>query len=90
MPQETDSATATSVPDLSAAASAVETAGSVVEDAFEHLAANGDVDVDQVVAYDLAHAAAAVENARAVLDYGENGGEETRSHRLRLRRRRRP
>ncbi len=79
MPQETDSATARSVehPDLTAAASAVETAGSVVEDAFGHLTA-ADVDADQVVAYDLAHAAAAVENARAVLDYGERGDEEAR------------
>ncbi len=78
MPRETDSATATSVeqPDLTAAASAVEIAGSVVEGAFKHLAADGDLDADQVVAYDLAHAAAAVENARAVLDYGENGDEE--------------
>src|SRR5262245_7884297 len=76
MPRETDSTTAASVaqPDLAAAGSAIETAGSVVEGAFRHLAA----DADQVVAYDLAHAAAAVENARAVLDYGENGDEEAR------------
>ncbi|HXS34258.1 MAG TPA: acyl-CoA dehydrogenase family protein [Solirubrobacterales bacterium] len=80
MPQETDSATATSIeqPDLTAAAAAVETAGSVVEGAFKHLAAEGDVDADQVVAYDLAHAASAVENARAVLDYGEKGDDEAR------------
>ncbi len=80
MPRETDSATAASIeqPDLAAAASAVEIAGSVVEGAFGHLAADGDVDADQVVAYDLAHAAAAVENARAVLDYGEKGSEEAR------------
>ena len=78
MPRETDSATATSVenPDLTAAAAAVDTAGSVVENAFKHLVAEGDVDADQVIAYDLAHAAAAIENARAVLDYGEKGDEE--------------
>ena len=77
MSQETDSATATSVapPDLAAAASAVETAGSVVDQGFAQLT---DVDADQVVAYDLAHAAAAVENARAVLEYGEKGDEEAR------------
>ncbi len=80
MPQETDSPTAASAetPDLAAAASAVETAGALVGDAFKHLATDGDIDADQVVAYDLAHAAAAVENARAVLAYGERGDEEAR------------
>jgi (2S)-methylsuccinyl-CoA dehydrogenase len=80
MPQETDSATTSSVeqPDLTAAASAVETAGSVVEAAFKHLGAAGDIEADQVLAYDLAHAAAALENARAVLGYGEKGDEEAR------------
>jgi (2S)-methylsuccinyl-CoA dehydrogenase len=80
MSQEIDSATAASVghPDLRAAASAVETAGSVVEGAFKQLTADGDIDTDQVVAYDLAHAAAAVESARAVLSYGETGEEEAR------------
>jgi (2S)-methylsuccinyl-CoA dehydrogenase len=80
MPQETDSATSASVvqPDLAAAASAAETAGSVVESAFKHLAANGDIDADQVIAYDLAHAAAAVEIARAVIDYGQKGDDEAR------------
>ena len=43
-----------------------------------HLAATGGVDANQVVAYDLAHAAAAVENARAVLDYGAKGEVEAR------------
>jgi (2S)-methylsuccinyl-CoA dehydrogenase len=77
---DTDTATTAPVaqPDLAAAASAVETAGSVVEGAFAHLAADGDVDSDQVVAYDLAHSAAAVEIARAVLEYGEHGDEEAR------------
>src|SRR5215204_1551552 len=80
MPQETDFRTASSVaePDLTAAASAVQAAGSVVEGGFRQLAAEGDVDVDQVVAYDLAHAAAAVESARGVLGYGEHGDEEAR------------
>jgi (2S)-methylsuccinyl-CoA dehydrogenase len=80
MPRETDSAAAASVaqPDLAGAASAVETAGSVVETAFKRLGADGDVEADQVLAYDLAHAAAAVEIARAVLEYGEKGDEEAR------------
>jgi len=65
-------------PDLTAAASAVETAKAVVDSGFAHLAANGDADSDQVVAYDLAHAAAAVETARALLDYGAKGDVEAR------------
>ena len=45
---------------------------------FAHLAASGDADSDQVVAYDLAHAAAAVETGRALLDYGAKGDVEAR------------
>jgi hypothetical protein len=41
----------------------------VVDAGARHLATTGDVDVDQVVAYDLAHAAAGVETARATLEY---------------------
>lgn len=65
-------------PDLAAAAAAVETARTVVDESFGHLAAGGDPDADQVVAYDLAHAAAAVETARAILDYGAKGDVEAR------------
>jgi len=60
-------------PDLTRAASAVDLAGTVVRSAIEALAAHGNVDVDQVLAYDIAHAAAAVETARALLDYGTLG-----------------
>src|SRR5256714_3918199 len=62
-------------PDLAAAASAVDTAKGVVDACARHLAAagKGAVDTHQVVAYDLAHAAAAVENARAFLEYGSLG-----------------
>jgi (2S)-methylsuccinyl-CoA dehydrogenase len=67
-----------SAPDLSAAASAVELARDVVLRGVAHLAASGSVDADQVVAYDLAHAAAAVETARTLLDYGAKGDEEAR------------
>ena len=63
-------------PDIDAAASAVELASDVVRRAFGHLAATGSVDADQVVAYDLAHAAAAVETAGTLLDYGGTGDEE--------------
>jgi (2S)-methylsuccinyl-CoA dehydrogenase len=63
-------------PDLNAAASAVDLARAVVQQALAHLAATGSVDEDQVVAYDLAHAAAAVETARTLLDYGAKGDEE--------------
>jgi len=63
-------------PDLNAAASAVEAARDVVHQGFAHLAGSGSIDADQVVAYDLAHAAAAVETARTLLDYGAKGDEE--------------
>jgi (2S)-methylsuccinyl-CoA dehydrogenase len=65
-------------PDLSAAASAVDLARDVVQRGLAHVAATGSVDADQVVAYDLAHAAAAVETARTLLDYGAKGDEEAR------------
>jgi (2S)-methylsuccinyl-CoA dehydrogenase len=60
------------------AADAVALARGVIEAAARHLAAAGDVDTNQVAAYDLAHAAAAVENAAAVLDYAERGENEAR------------
>ena len=65
-------------PDLTAARAAVGVARSIMDEGARHLAARGDVDADQVVAYDLAHAAAAVENAAAVLVYGERGEDEAR------------
>lgn len=59
--------------DLAAAASCVDLAQAVVAGAASWLAGNGGVDAHQQAAYDLAHAAAAVENARAVVDYGAKG-----------------
>jgi hypothetical protein len=55
-----------------AARAAVDVARSIMRNGARHLAATGDVDADadQVMASDLAHAAAAVENAAAVLEYG--------------------
>ena len=61
--------------DLDAAAAAVDLARSVVDGAAATWPGSGPdgVDAHQVVAYDLAHAAAAVRTARAALDYGSQG-----------------
>ena len=76
-----------SAPDLTAAAAVVGACKTVVDNAVRHLATTGAaaglradaiVDANQQVAYDLAHAASAVENARAVLDYGNKGELEGR------------
>ena len=64
--------------DLAAAAAAVDTASKAVATTARHLADNGGVDANQVIAYDLAHAASAVESARAMLDYGAKGETEAR------------
>ena len=62
--------------DLPAARAAVELASGVVQAAAERLASAGGPEVDQVVAYDLAHAAAAIETAQAALAYGSKGPDE--------------
>jgi (2S)-methylsuccinyl-CoA dehydrogenase len=64
-----------SVPDLGEARAAVDSASSVIRAAAAHLARRGDgsIDANQVVAYDLAHAAAGVETARAAVGYGAKG-----------------
>ncbi|MGD0381089.1 MAG: acyl-CoA dehydrogenase family protein [Acidimicrobiales bacterium] len=63
-------------PDLEAAAAAVAGASAVVSAAARAVAAHGGPDVDQVVAYDLAHVAAGVRAAQAALVYGATGTEE--------------
>jgi (2S)-methylsuccinyl-CoA dehydrogenase len=63
-------------PDLSAAASALETARSVVDAGVRALAAAGGPDAAQVLAYDVAHAAAATATAASLLDYGAKGDRE--------------
>ena len=63
-------------PDLSAAAATIDLASQVVTAATASLAAAGSIDDNQVLAYDLAHAAAAVETARGLLDYGGKGETE--------------
>jgi len=65
-------------PDLASAAEVIELAHGVVGRAVRHLAATGGPDVHQVLAYDLAHAAAQVETARSLLDYGAKGDTEGR------------
>src|ERR1700678_950615 len=65
-------------PDLTAAAEAVALAEDLVTQAARHLAEAGGVDANQVVAYDLAHAAAATATARATLEYGSQGEVEAR------------
>ena len=62
--------------DLSAAADALELAAQVVSQGTKTLAAGAGPDVDQILGYDLAHAAAAVEAARAMLEYGAHGDTE--------------
>jgi (2S)-methylsuccinyl-CoA dehydrogenase len=63
-------------PDLSTAADVIELAAGVVRRGVNLVAASGGPDVHQVVAYDLAHAASAVETARSMLDYGTKGNVE--------------
>jgi (2S)-methylsuccinyl-CoA dehydrogenase len=63
-------------PDLTAAASVVDLARSVVDAGVRTLTAAGGPDAAQVLAYDLAHAAAGVETARSMLDYGAKGDVE--------------
>jgi len=65
-------------PDLTAAAAAVSLAQDVVDSAILTVKANGGVDPNQVVAYDLAHAASGIATARATLDYGAKGDLEAR------------
>jgi (2S)-methylsuccinyl-CoA dehydrogenase len=65
-------------PDLRAAAEALTLAQSVVDVGVASLVASGGPDVAQVLAYDIAHAAAAVRTAEAFLAYGSHGETETR------------
>ncbi|MDA8101762.1 MAG: acyl-CoA/acyl-ACP dehydrogenase [Nitrospiraceae bacterium] len=59
--------------DLQLAATVVSTAERIVAAAVAELAKAGDVDSNQVLAYDLAHIAAGVTAARAVLAYAAKG-----------------
>jgi (2S)-methylsuccinyl-CoA dehydrogenase len=68
--------TQTTSPGLAAAAEAAELAQRLVDSACDAVRTNGGVDANQVVAYDVAHAAAAVATARATLTYGALGETE--------------
>ena len=59
--------------DLVIAARAIELASAIVGKGVRTLTATGGPDTQQVLAYDLAHAGAAVETARSMLDYGAKG-----------------
>jgi (2S)-methylsuccinyl-CoA dehydrogenase len=61
---------------LAAARRTVDAAAAVVDCATRAVASAGGVDAAQVVAYDLAHAAAALRTAEAALDYGAKGSDE--------------
>ena len=63
-------------PDLPTAADVIDLASRTVGAGLRHLKASGGADVHQVLAYDLAHAASAVETARSLLDYGAKGDVE--------------
>jgi (2S)-methylsuccinyl-CoA dehydrogenase len=65
-------------PDLAAAGDAVAVAQAVVHAGIASVAAAGGPDEAQVLAYDVAHAAAAVRTAEAVLAYGSEGDIEAR------------
>ncbi|HBU04456.1 MAG TPA: hypothetical protein DEA70_08230, partial [Acidimicrobiaceae bacterium] len=66
-----------SAPTLSAATAAVSAMEVVVDAALARLA-TVDIDEHQVVAYDIAHGAAAVASARNLLGYGVHGEAEER------------
>jgi (2S)-methylsuccinyl-CoA dehydrogenase len=65
----------TATPDLAAAASALDDAQAVVDAAVAVLARDG-IDARQVLAYEVAHAAAGLATGRALLDYGAKGDVE--------------
>ena len=77
--EDTNAPSATiAAPDLAGAADTIELAGNVVSTAVRRLAAAGGPDTNQVLAYDIAHAASGVATARALLDYGAKGDLEAR------------
>ncbi len=64
----------TATPDLPAAADAIDLADRVVGKAVRRLAAlDGGADEHQVLAYEIAHAAAGVATAKSLIDYGNKG-----------------
>jgi (2S)-methylsuccinyl-CoA dehydrogenase len=72
-PDTADTADTVETADLAGAATAVDLAQELVDQACASIRGRGGIDANQVVAYDVAHAAAAVGTARAALQYGERG-----------------
>lgn len=70
-------APATATPDLAAASAALDAAQAVVDGAVAVLVGDG-IDARQVLAYEVAHAAAAIATGRGLLDYGGKGDLEAR------------
>ncbi len=60
-------------PDLTGATVALDAGSTIVNLAVKRLASVGSVDEDQVLAYDVGHAAAAIETGRSMIDYGAKG-----------------
>ncbi len=71
-------ATTATTTDLSAAAEVVALVDGVIGTAVQRLKQAGGADAQQVLAYDLAHAASAAATARALLEYGAKGDVEAR------------
>ena len=65
--------TSLAAPDLDAASDVVDLADRAVGTAIRQLTSSGGREVQQVLAYDVAHAASAVATAKALLDYGAKG-----------------
>ncbi len=70
--------TTPTAPDFAGAADAVDLAQRLVDQACASVRVRGGIDTNQVVAYDVAHAAAAVATAQATLEYGARGEVEAR------------
>jgi (2S)-methylsuccinyl-CoA dehydrogenase len=67
-----------SATDLQVTAELIDTVAGMVTTAVRRLADRGGPEREQVLAYDISHAAAGVETARALLDYGARGEVEAR------------
>ncbi|MEL6890500.1 MAG: acyl-CoA dehydrogenase family protein [Actinomycetota bacterium] len=78
-PDTSPDPTTVAAPDLAAAADAIDLADRVVGTSVRRLAeTDGGADTHQVLAYEIAHAAAGVATAKSLLDYGNKGEVEAR------------
>jgi (2S)-methylsuccinyl-CoA dehydrogenase len=62
--------------DLTAAATVIDGVASLLRRATKRLAESGGPEIQQVLAYDIAHASAALETSRSLIDYGAKGNAE--------------